>query len=252
MVNVALSVAHRGRAIALGFTVSTTVGDDVASTRTLYSYWRSSAAYRVRIALNLKGIDYEVSPVHLVKDGGEQHRDAYRAVNPQQLIPALVDGEHVVRESLAIMEYLEEAYPDTPRLLPGDPLARSRVRALAQMVVCDIHPIGNLRVLQYLERELRVDDDWRLAWSRHWIEIGFEAIEAVLAGDGHAGRFCEGDTPTMADCCLVPQVYNARRFEVPLDRCPTIVRIDAACRELEAFKRASPEVQSDAPARNAD
>ncbi|HET6545759.1 MAG TPA: maleylacetoacetate isomerase [Rhodanobacteraceae bacterium] len=219
----------------------------MAATRTLYSYWRSSAAFRARIALNLKGMDYAIAPVHLLKDGGEQHRDAYRAVNPQQLIPSLVDGDHVVRESLAIMEYLDEAYPDTPRLLPTDPVARSRVRALAQMVVCDIHPVGNLRVLQYLERELGVDDDQRLAWSRHWIEVGFEAIEAVLAGAGRAGKFCEGDAPTLADCCLVPQVYNARRFSVSLDPYPAIAWIDAACRDLDAFRRAAPEAQPDAP-----
>jgi len=247
MVNVALSVAHCGRAIALGWEVSTAVGDDVAAIRTLYSYWRSSAAYRVRIALNLKGMDYGVAPVHLLKDGGEQHQDAYRAVNPQQLIPALVEADHVVRESLAIMEYLEESYPDTPRLLPTDPMARARVRALAQMVACDIHPLGNLRVLQYLQGRLGADDERKLEWSRHWIEVGFEAIESVLAGEGGAGKFCEGDAPTMADCCLVPQVYNARRFEVPLDRYPTIVRIDAACRELDAFQRAAPEAQPDAP-----
>lgn len=219
----------------------------MAAARTLYSYWRSSAAYRVRTALNLKGLEYAIAPVHLVKGGGEQHQDAYRAVNPQQLIPALVDGDHVVRESLAIVEYLEDTYPDSPRLLPGDPMARARVRALAQMVVCDIHPIGNLRVLQYLQRELGIDDDQKLAWSRHWIEIGFEAIEAVLVGDGHAGKYCEGDTPTLADCCLVPQVYNARRFGVALDRFPTIVRIDTACRELDALLRAAPEAQPDAP-----
>lgn len=220
----------------------------MAASRTLYSYWRSSAAYRVRIALKLKGMDYAIAPVHLVKGGGEQHLDAYRAINPQQLIPSLVDGDHVIRESLAIIEYLEEAYPDTPRLLPRDPLTRARVRALAQMVVCDIHPIGNLRVLQYLQRELGADDRQKLAWSRHWIEAGFEAVEAVLAGEKHAGKFYEGDAPTLADCCLVPQVYNARRFGVPLDRFPTIVRIDAACRELDAFKRAAPETQPDAPA----
>ena len=219
----------------------------MAATRTLYSYWRSSAAYRVRIALNLKGLDYAVAPVHLVKDGGEQHHDTYRAINPQQLIPALVDRGHVVRESLAIMEYLDEAYPDTPRLLPRHPLERARVRALAQMVVCDIHPIGNLRVLQYLQGKLGVNGERKLDWSRHWIEVGFEAIEAVLAGEKHAKQFCEGDAPTLADCCLVPQVYNARRFEVALERYPTIVRIDAACRELDAFRRAAPEAQPDAP-----
>lgn len=219
----------------------------MAATRTLYSYWRSSAAYRARIALNLKGMEYAIAPVHLVKDGGEQHQDAYRAINPQQLIPALVDGDRVVRESLAIVEYLDEAYPDTPRLLPGDPMARARVRALAQMVACDIHPLGNLRVLQYLQGELYVDEERKLAWSRHWIQVGFDAVESVLAGEGGAGKFCEGDAPTMADCCLVPQVYNARRFEVPLDRYPTIVRIDAACAALDAFKQAAPEAQPDAP-----
>ncbi|HJP96993.1 MAG TPA: maleylacetoacetate isomerase [Rhodanobacteraceae bacterium] len=220
----------------------------MAATRTLYSYWRSSAAYRVRIALNLKGLDHAIAPVHLVKGGGEQHQDAYRAINPQQLIPALADGDHVVRESLAIIEYLEEAYPDSPRLLPKDPAARARVRALAQVIACDIHPLGNLRVLQYLQGQLGVDDDRKLAWSRHWIEVGFDAIEEVLAGTSHLGRFCEGDAPTLADCCLVPQVYNARRFEVSLDRYPTIVRIDGTCRELDAFQRAAPEAQPDAPA----
>ncbi|MGH8216499.1 MAG: maleylacetoacetate isomerase [Rhodanobacteraceae bacterium] len=222
----------------------------MANTRTLYSYWRSSAAYRVRIALNLKGMDYAIAPVHLVKDGGEQHQDAYRAINPQQLIPTLADGGKVLRESLAIIEYLEEAYPDTPRLLPPDPVSRARVRALAQMVACDIHPIGNLRVLQYLQGEIGINDEQKLAWSRHWIEVGFEAIEAVLAGDGHAGKFCEGDAPTIADCCLVPQVYNARRFGVSLGRYPTIVRVDEACVALDAFSSAAPEAQPDAPRSN--
>lgn len=220
----------------------------MTDTTTLYSYWRSSAAYRVRIALNLKRIDYAVAPVHLVKDGGEQHHGAYMALNPLQLVPTIVDGDKVLRESLAIIEYLEEKYPEAPRLLPRDAVARARVRALAQMVACDIHPLGNLRVLQYLQRELGADDEQKLAWSRHWIEVGFKAIEAVLADEGHAGEFCEGNAPTLADCCLVPQVYNARRFGVPLDAYPTIVRIDEACRALDAFRRAAPEAQPDAPA----
>jgi len=218
------------------------------NTRTLYSYWRSSAAYRVRIALNLKGMDYAIAPVHLLRDGGEQHHDDYRRLNPQQLIPALVDGKHVLRESMAIIEYLEEAYPETPRLLPRAALACARVRALAQMVVCDLHPLGNLRVLQYLQRELGVSDEQKTSWSRHWIKVGFDAVEAVLASGGHAGKFCEGDTPSLADCCLVPQVYNARRFEVSLSPYPTIAAIDAACAKLDAFRRAAPEAQADAPA----
>ena len=215
---------------------------------TLYSYWRSSAAYRVRIALNLKGLDYAIAPVHLVRDGGEQHHDTYRRLNPQQLVPTLVDGDSVIRESLAIIEYLEEAYPDSPRLLPRGALARARVRALAQAIACDIHPIGNLRVLQYLERELGANDEQKLAWSRHWIEVGFDAIEKMLADDVRTDAFCEGDAPTLADCCLIPQVYNARRFGVSLVRYPIIDAIDAACRELDVFRRAAPEAQVDAPA----
>lgn len=220
----------------------------MANTRTLHSYWRSTAAYRVRIALNLKDMDYAIAPVHLVRDGGQQHHDDYRALNPQQLIPTFVDGDKVVHESLAIIEYLEEAYPDTPRLLPREAPLRARVRALAQMIACDIHPLGNLRVLQYLVRELGVNDEQKLAWSRHWIEVGFDAIEAVLAGSDHKDKFCEGDTPTLADCCLVPQVYNARRFGVSLSRYPTIVAIDTGCRKLDAFQHAAPEAQVDAPA----
>jgi maleylacetoacetate isomerase len=214
--------------------------------RTLYSYWRSSAAYRVRIALNLKGLDYVIAPVHLVRGGGEQHHDDYRALNPQQLVPTLVDGGRTFIESLAIIEYLEEAYPSTPRLLPRNALACARVREIAQMVACDIHPIGNLRVLQYLQRELGASDEQKLAWSRHWIEVGFDAIEAMLAAN-RLGPFCEGAAPTLADCCLVPQVYNARRFGVAVDRYPVIESIDALCRKLEAFALAAPEAQADAP-----
>jgi maleylacetoacetate isomerase len=244
--NPALSGLHRARAIALRSAFSNAADTAMPNARTLYSYWRSSAAYRVRIALNLKGMDYAIAPVHLVRDGGEQHHDDYRRLNPQQLIPALVDGKHVLRESMAIIEYLEEAYPETPRLLPRAALACARVRALAQMIACDIHPLGNLRVLQYLQRELGAGDDQKTAWSRHWIKVGFDAIEAVLASAGHTGKFCEGDTPTLADCCLVPQVYNARRFEVSLAPYPTITAIDAACAKLDAFKRAAPEAQADA------
>lgn len=214
--------------------------------RTLYSYWRSSAAYRVRIALNLKGLDYVIAPVHLTRDGGEQHAEEYRVLNPQQLVPTLVDGGNAIHESLAIIQYLEEAYPDTPRLLPPGALACARVRALAQAIACDIHPIGNLRVLQYLQRELGASDEQKLAWSRHWIELGFDAIETMLSAR-RAGAFCEGNVPSMADCCLVPQAYNARRFGISLARYPTIEAIDAVCRKIDAFARAAPEVQADAP-----
>ncbi len=213
----------------------------------LYGYWRSSAAYRVRIALALKGLAWENHPVHLVKDGGQQHAPDYAAMNPQQLVPSLRDGERVITQSLAIMEYLEETHPEPP-LLPADARGRARVRALAQSVACDIHPLGNLRVLQYLERELDADEAQRGAWSRHWIATGFAALEAMLAGNAATGRYCHGDMPGLADACLVPQVYNARRWKLPLDDYPTIRRIDEACRELEAFRGAAPEVQGDAPA----
>lgn len=214
---------------------------------TLYSYWRSSAAYRVRIALNLKGMDYAIRPVHLVNDGGQQHSDSYRALNPQQLVPTLLDGERVIRQSLAIIEYLDDAYPETLPLLPPDLRERARVRGIALAIACDVHPLGNLRVLQYLKREFDITDKQKAAWSAHWIKVGFEALEALLAQSPEVGRFCSGDEPTLADCCLVPQMYNARRFKVALGAYPTLVRIDAACNELDAFKRAAPEAQPDAP-----
>ncbi|HXE78005.1 MAG TPA: maleylacetoacetate isomerase [Rhodanobacter sp.] len=208
----------------------------------LYDYWRSSASYRVRIALNLKGLPYASHSVHLVQDGGQQHAPAYLALNPQQLVPSLVDGDLVLTQSLAIMEYAEEKWP-APPLLPADREGRARVRALALAVACDVHPLGNLRVLQYLQGELGVDDERRKEWSRHWIATGFAALEAMLAGDVATGRFCHGDTPGMADACLVPQVYNARRWHLPMDAYPTITRIDQACSTLEAFRSASPDTQ---------
>ena len=210
----------------------------------LYTYWRSSAAYRVRIALHLKGLAFESVPVHLAKD--EQHASAFKDVNPQELIPVLRHGGRVLTQSLAIMEYLDETFPERP-LLPAVARDRQRVRAIAAMVACDIHPLGNLRVQQYLERELGATQEQREAWSRHWIGKGFEAIERVLADSPATGEFCEGDRPTMADCCLVPQVYNARRFNLDMAAFPTISRIDAACRALEAFQAAQPERQADAP-----
>ena len=211
----------------------------------LYGYWRSSAAYRVRIALNLKGLAYESRPVHLVRDGGEQHRPDYRALNPQELVPCLVDRGQVFTQSMAIMEYLEETHP-SPALLPADAGGRARVRAMAQLLACDVHPLGNLRVLQYLGQAFQADDAVRGEWSRHWIGEGFRALEAMLAGHVSTGRFCHGDQPTIADACLVPQHYNALRWKVPMDEFPTIRRVVEACHELEAFRRAAPEAQADA------
>lgn len=215
-------------------------------TRTLYSYWRSSAAYRVRIALNLKGLPYEIAPVHLVEGGGQQHSDAYHDVNPQELVPTFVDGERVIRQSIAIIEYLDETYPQTAPLLPSEPRARARVRALALAVACDIHPLNNTRVLKYLETELAIPLAERERWTRHWIELGLDAIEELVAHDVATGRFCHGDSPTLADAVLIPQIYNARRWSTDLSRYPTLQRIEAACLELDAFARATPEVQPDA------
>ncbi len=212
----------------------------------LYSYWRSSAAYRVRIGLNLKGLSYDTEPVHLVRDGGEQHMPAFRDANPQGLVPVLTHGSRTFRQSMAILEYLEEAWP-APPLLPSESRDRARVRALAQAVACEIHPLNNLRVLQHLEGEMGVSQEGRDAWVRHWVEEGFEAIEAMLVDHPSTGRFCEGDTPGLADCCLVPQVYNARRFKVDMAPFPTIARIEAACLALPAFDAARPERQPDAP-----
>jgi len=212
----------------------------------LYSYWRSSAAYRVRIALNLKGLPYETVPVHLLRDGGEQHSAQYREHNPQGLIPLLQHGQRNIRQSLAILEYLDETWPDSP-LLPVPARERARVRGLAQAIACDVHPLNNLRVLRYFEHTWSVPQAERDEWVRHWIGEGFDAIEAMLAGHLSTGTFCEGDTPTIADCCLVPQVYNARRFGVDMTRYPTIARIEAACLALPAFDAARPECQPDAP-----
>lgn len=212
----------------------------------LYGYWRSSAAYRVRIGLNLKGLPYEQAPVHLVRDGGEQHGPDYVVTNPQKLVPVLVHGERKIRQSMAILEYLEELWPEPP-LLPVTPRDRARTRALAQLVACDIHPLNNLRVLQYLEREWNAPQSERDAWVRHWIVEGFTALEAMLIEDLGRGEFCEGDTPSIADCCLIPQVYNARRFGVDLAPFPNILQIEASCLARPEFDAARPEVQPDAP-----
>ena len=211
----------------------------------LYTYFRSSAAYRVRIALNLKGLRADYRYVHLVKDGGQQHQPEYRAVNPQGLVPALVDKDHVLTQSLAIIEYLEELHPN-PRLLPEDSPGRARVRSLAQIVACDIHPLNNSRVLKYLEKELIADEAARKSWYQHWVVEGFTALEKLLAGNPATGEFCHGNQPTVADICLVPQVFNARRFAVELSPYPTIRRINEHCLTIKAFADAAPEKQADA------
>lgn len=211
----------------------------------LYTYYRSSAAYRVRIALNLKGLAYDAVPVHLVRGGGEQRQADYLALNPSGLVPTLVDGPNTLSQSLAIIEYLDETHRE-PALLPGSPADRARIRAIAQSIACDIHPINNLRVLQYLTRELGIREEQKNAWYRHWIEVGLGAVESMLASDPRTGAFCHGDTPTLADCCLVPQVFNARRFGCDLSAMPLILGIAERCAGLDAFRRAAPEQQPDA------
>ena len=219
----------------------------MSSNLKLYSYWRSSAAYRVRIALNLKGLEFETIPVSLIDGGGAQHAPQYAAeVNPQEMVPVLRDGQRMIRQSMTIIEYIDETW-ESPPLLPPTPRERARVRGLAQLIGCDIHPLGNLRVLQYLGREFGASEEARGAWSRHWIELGLAAFETMLAENASTGAFCEGDTPGMADCLLVPQVYNARRFGVDLSAFPTIERINGECLALDAFDQASPERQPDAP-----
>jgi len=213
----------------------------------LYSYWRSSASYRVRIALNLKGLPYEQITVHLTDDGGAQHGAEYHALNPQELVPVLIDGERIVRQSLTIIEYLDESYPGDLTLLPATARDRARVRALAQMIACDIHPLANLRVMQYLEHEFNAPKIERETWTRHWIGEGFKAIEALLGENPGTGVYCEGDEPSLADAFLIPQVYNARRAGLELDAFPIIRRIDENCLKLPAFERARPENQPDAP-----
>ena len=209
----------------------------------LYGYWRSTAAFRVRIALGLKQLACEHASVHLVKDGGEQLKPEYVALNPTKLVPTLVDGEVTLNQSMAIMEYLDEKYPDSP-LLPQDAVMKAHVRAFCQEIACDIHPLNNLRVLKYLKGQLEVTDEAKDVWYAHWITVGFEAIEARLADT--MGQYCFGDEVGMADICLMAQIYNARRFNVPLDSFTNILQIEANCNALEAFVEARPENQPDA------
>ncbi|MGC1465667.1 MAG: maleylacetoacetate isomerase [Pseudolabrys sp.] len=208
----------------------------------LYSYFRSSAAYRVRIALNLKNIPYDMEPIHLTKDGGRQHSAEFRTLNPAKRVPALViESGDILTQSMAIIEYLDETHPQPP-LLPADPVQRAKVRAVAQIVACDIHPLNNLMVLQHLKRALKQEQPEIDAWYHHWVIDGFNAIEAAIDPTPYA---C-GAQVTLADICLVPQVFNARRLKVPLDRFPKIVAADAACQKLAAFDKARPENQPDA------
>ena len=223
------------------------MGKGVVESLQLYSYWRSSAAYRVRIGLNLKGLHYDIIPVHLVREGGQQHSPQFREINPQQLIPVLQHGHRQLKQSLAILEYLDEIWPQ-PALLPSTARERQRVRALALLVACDIHPLNNLRVLQYFEQEWNVPQPERDEWVRHWIADGLAAAEAMLADHPSTGTYCEGNVPGLADCCLIPQIYNARRFGVDMAPYPTLQRVEAACLALPAFDAARPERQPDAPA----
>ncbi|WP_211830114.1 maleylacetoacetate isomerase [Kistimonas asteriae] len=206
----------------------------------LYDYFRSSAAYRIRIALNLKGLSYDSIPINLRT--GEQCSPAYRDRNPQGLVPALETPHGLLSQSLAIMEWLDEAYPESVPLLPGDTWLRAQIRSLAGQIACDIHPLNNLRVLHYLQGELGVSDTAKSDWYAHWVTTGFEALEPQLSGSG----FCIGEQPTLADICLIPQVYNALRFKVDLSPYPAIRQVYEHCNQLEPFQKAAPENQADA------
>ena len=207
----------------------------------LYDYCRSSAAYRVRIALNLKGMDYEQIPVNLLK--GEQGGDENRARNAQGFVPSMEDNGEMFNQSLSICEYLDDAYPETVALLPVDAAEKARVRSLAQLIACDIHPVNNLRILKYLVGEFGVSEEQKIQWYQHWVMEGFAALEKRLAESDQTGKFCHGDTPSLADVCLVPQVFNANRFKVDMSVYPTISRIADACNEMKAFADAHPDLQ---------
>ena len=211
----------------------------------LYTYFRSSAAYRVRIALNLKGLAYDALPVHLLRDGGDQRQDEYRQINPSGLVPAFQDDRITLTQSMAIIEYLDERFPAVP-LLPQDVAGRARVRELAQIIACDIHPLNNLRVPRHLVHELKLSEEAKNDWICHWIREGLASLEAHLARDPAAGPFCHGGAPTMADCFLVPQVFNAQRFDIDISAYPNIARISALCIDMPAFIAAHPSAQPDA------
>jgi maleylacetoacetate isomerase/maleylpyruvate isomerase len=207
----------------------------------LYNYFRSSASYRVRIALALKGLSYDYKAVHIAKN--EQFAESYAAVSAARLVPLLRDGDQLITQSMAIIEYLDETHP-LPALLPADAPGRARVRALAQDVACEIHPLNNLRVLRYLVTSLKVSEEDKDRWYRHWVETGLEAVERQLAA--RPARYCHGDMPTLADCVLVPQIFNAQRFKCRTDHVPQVMRVFDACMQLEAFEKTRPEVCPDA------
>ncbi len=207
----------------------------------LFNYFRSSASYRVRIALALKGLDYEYVPVQLPSN--EHHAESYAAVSASRLVPLLLDGEARVTQSMAIIEYVDEIHP-LPALLPADALGRARVRALAQDIACEIHPLNNLRVLRYLTHDLKLSEDDKNRWYRHWVETGLEAVERQLAAQ--PSTFCHGDAPTLADCVLVPQIFNARRFACRTEHLPQVMRVYAACMGLDAFSKTQPSACPDA------
>lgn len=209
----------------------------------LYNYFRSSASYRVRIALALKGLEYDYMPVHLLKN--EQLGPAFAQISPAGLVPVLQDGDKLLTQSIAIIEYLDETHPE-PSLLPGDAVQRARIRALGQDIACEIHPINNLRVLRYLVRDLKVSEDDKNRWYRHWVETGLEAVERQLAGDADQNKFCFGAAPTLADCVLVPQIHNAQRMECRLDHVPTVMRVFGECMQLDAFSKTQPSACPDA------
>ena len=211
----------------------------------LYSFFRSSASYRVRIALNLKRLSYEQAAIHLRRGGGEQLSAAYKAVNPQALVPALEVNGDILTQSLAIIEYLEETHPD-PALLPGEPAQRALARSMAMIIACEVHPIQNLRVLNYVKKEYNQTDEQVNRWARHWIDLGLSALEQMIVAQSKRGRFCLGDVPTLADICLVPQLGNARRYGCDLSKYPAIVEIEKNCMALPAFANAAPEKQPDA------
>lgn len=208
--------------------------------RTLYDYYRSTASYRVRIALHYKSIPHEHHEVHLVKAGGEQHTQAYRDINPQGLVPSLQEDDTIITQSLAIIEYLEDTHPE-PALLPADPTDRAWVRSLAYMIACDIHPLNNLRVLQFLKERYQADEEATLHWYHHWLTLGFDALEQRLQQSLSTGDCCFGNSISLADVCLIPQIYNAHRFHFDMAPYPILQRINTHCLSLDYFKRATPE-----------